>query len=171
MRSVDAKFLIAEIASGNKKRRREATETIAKFDHDSDVDVSVFVSSLTSTDNDVVFWSVIALEHLGERGSAAIPHLLPLLHHEALFVRQTAVKALAAVGPRDERAKAAVFRYFADLSPFVRREALQACIHLRDLSADQLAHIHAMAADPDEAVSSWSEIALRNIRISEQRRA
>src|SRR5882757_7209148 len=160
---LDANLLIADIASGDNERRRQAADAISEINHDTDVDVSVFVSSLTSTNDDVVFWSEIALEHLGERGSAAIPCLLALLQQEQLFLRQHAVKTLAAVGPRDTEARAAVFRSFADSSPFVRREALQACIGLVKFSADELASIAAVSTDSDEAVARWSEITLRNI--------
>jgi HEAT repeats len=168
---LNANLLIKDIASGDEKRRQEATEIIAELDHDTDVDVAVFVSSLSSKDDDVVFWCMIALEHLGDRGSSAVPKLLSLLEREELFFRQSAVKTLAAVGAKDEVARAAVFRAFADSSPFVRREALQACIRIPQLSADELDRIAAMAADPDEAVSSWSEITLRNIRLNKQARA
>jgi len=168
MLSLDANLLIADIASGDAERQRKAEEVISEIDHDTDVDASVFVSSLASKNDDVVFWSEIALEHLGDRGGAAIPCLLALLQREPLFLRQMAVKTLAAVGPKDAEARAAVFRSFVDSSPFVRREALQACIGLPNLSADDLAAIAAMAADSDEAVASWSEIALRNIRLNAQ---
>src|SRR5262245_65333104 len=104
---IDARLLKADIASGDKKRREEATNVIAELEHDTAVDVSVFVDALLSGDDDVVFWSEIALEHLGERGKVAIPPLLSLLEREQLFLRQSAVKTLAAVGPTDPRAKAA----------------------------------------------------------------
>lgn len=168
MLSLDANLLIADIASGDGDRRRQAENIISKIDHDTDVDVSIFISSLASKNDDVVLWSAIALEHLGERGCAAIPCLLELLHRGQLFLRQTAVKTLAAVGAKDTEARAAVFRSFADASPFVRREALQACTGFPNLSADDLTVIAAMATDPDEAVANWSEIALRNIRLNKQ---
>lgn len=168
---LDANLLLADIASSDERRRREATELISEIDHETDLDISVFVSSLSSTNDDVVFWSAIALEHLGERGRAAIPLLLSLLEREQLFLRQSAIKTLAVVGPRDHEAREAIFRAFTDANPFVRREALQACIKLPNLSANDLGTIAAMASDPDEAVSRWSEIALRNIRLNEQSRA
>ena len=168
MPSLDANLIVADIASGNSERRRQAEDAIGEMDRDTDVNASVFVSSLASTNEEVVFWSAIALEHLRDRGSAAIPCLLALLQREQLFLRQTAVKTLAAVGPKDTEARAAVFRSFADSSPLVRREALQACIGLPNLTADNLAAIAAMAADSDEAVANWSEIALRNIHLNEQ---
>jgi HEAT repeat protein len=162
---LDARLIVTDIASGDKKRREEATRVISELDQDTSVDESVFVEALSATDDDVVFWSVIALEHLGERGSAAIPSLIDLLKREQLFLRQSALKALAKVGPNDAGAKAGIFRSFEDASPFVRRDALQACIDLYHLSADELAAIAAMATDSDETVSRWSEITLRNIRV------
>jgi hypothetical protein len=168
MPSLDANLLIADIASGDAERQRQAQDVISEIDHDTEVDASVFVSSLASKNDDVVFWSEIALEHLGERGSAGIPSLLALLQREQLFLRQYAVKTLATIGARHAEVRAAVFHAFTDSSPFVRREALQACIKFQNLSADQLAAIAAMAADSDEAVARWSEITLRNIRLTEQ---
>jgi HEAT repeat protein len=168
---LDAKLLIADIASGDKQRCRIATEIISEIEENTDVDVEIFASSLSSEIDNVVFWCVIALEHLGERGSAAIPQLLNLLKRDQLFLRQSAVKTLAVVGPKNKDARAAVFHSFSDSSPFVRREALQACIKLPNLSKEQLTRISAMAADPDESVSSWSEIALRNIRLNGQANA
>jgi hypothetical protein len=169
MPALDAHLLLADIASGEKKRFKEATAVIAEIEPGTDVDPAVFVSALASSNEDVVFWSAIALEHLGERGLAAVPSLLSLLDREQLFLRQSAVKTLAAVAAREKKAGEAIFRSFADPSPFVRREALQACIRLPDLSSDERAAIAAMAADRDETVSRWSEITLRNIRLREHK--
>ena len=169
MPALDAHLLLADIASGDEKRRWEATRVIAEIEPNTDIDPAVFVSALASPNADVIFWSEIALEHLGERGYPAVPGLLSLLSREQLFLRQSAVKTLAAVARRDKRAREAIFRSFQDESPFVRREALQACIGLPQLTTEELAAIAAMAADPDETVSRWSEIALRNIRYREHK--
>lgn len=168
---LNAHLLIADIASGDRDRRRVAADVIAELNYETDVDVSIFVESLDSSQADVVFWSEIALEHLGERGMAAIPRLLLLLQREELFLRQSAVKTLVAVGPNVEEARTAVFRSFRDSNALVRREALQACIRLPNLSGEELASIAAMASDPDDTVARWSEITLRNIRLNEQKRA
>ena len=164
MHALDAHLLLADIASGDEKRLSEATAIIAEIQPDTDIDPEVFVSALTSANENVVFWSAIALEHLAERGQTALRSLLPLVGSEQVFLRQAALKTLAAVAPRDKQAREAIFRSFQDPSPFVRREALQACSRLPDLSAEELAAIAHMSADPDETVSRWSEIALRNIR-------
>jgi hypothetical protein len=55
MPSLDANLLIADIASNDGERRRLATDIIAEIDHDTNVDVSVFVASLASKNDDVVF--------------------------------------------------------------------------------------------------------------------
>jgi HEAT repeat protein len=165
MSAIDAHFLLAEITSGDRDRRLKACNVISDFDHNSDVDVSVFVSSLTSSNDDVIFWSEIALQHLGERGKDAIPALMLLLEHSQLFVRQYAVKTLAAVGPKDKRARGAFFGSFSHPEAFIRGEAVEACIGLPDFTLEELKAIAAMASDPDEHVSRQSEITLRNIRI------
>ena len=50
-------------------------------------------------------------------------------------LRQAAVNMLAAVAPDDPRAKAAALQALNDSSPFVRREAIQALISIKGLSA------------------------------------
>ncbi len=77
-----------------------------------------------------------------------------------------AISVLAAVGPDDARSKETVLRALNDNNSFVRRNALQALIRIHDLSAEDLERIKSMENDPDSSVASWSEIALRNIRIN-----
>jgi len=69
------------------------------------------------------------------------------------------------IAPDEPTVKTAVFGAFADSSPFVRRQALQSAIQVVGLSDADLEIIRGLGADPDEAVASWSEIALRNIRL------
>jgi hypothetical protein len=61
-----------------------------------------------------------------------------------------------------------IFQALNDPVSFVRREALQALISVPNLSADELARIKDMERDPDGDVASWSEIALRNIRLRDR---
>ena len=164
MRNFDAKKLLKDIISEDRKVHLRAADDISSFDAKSSVDESVFVDALHSENEDIVFWSIIAIEHLGPRGSEAIPKLILLTQDERLFIRQAAVKALARVGPCDPSAKKGIFQVFHDREACARREALQACIDLPDLNENELEAIAAMATDPDEAVSRWSEIVLRNIK-------
>lgn len=165
---LDAALIISDLVSSDQGRRERARQIIGNLECNTPVDVSVFVAALEEPNHEVVFWSIIALQHLGERGSEAIPMLLRLIRHDQLFLRQCAVNALGRVGPADKRAKEGVLSCLADPSPFMRREALQACIQLRALSTDDLAAIAGMAADSSEEVARWSEIALRNLRIRAQ---
>jgi HEAT repeat protein len=91
--------------------------------------------------------------------------LLGVANSDEFGLRQAAVNMLAAIAPDDPRARAAVLQALNDSSPFVRREALQALISIEALSAADLARIKDMENDADKDVASWSEIALRNIRL------
>ncbi|MBI1322842.1 hypothetical protein GC170_06620 [bacterium] len=64
-----------------------------------------------------------------------------------------ALNLLAAVAPDDPRAKAAVLQALNDSSPFIRREALQALILIKGLSAADLARIGDLKNDADEQVA------------------
>jgi hypothetical protein len=57
----------------------------------------------------------------------------------------------------------------SDESAFVRREALQALISMRNLRSVDLAAIRDLKDDPDPDVARWSEIALRNIGAGKRR--
>ncbi len=167
MPSLDARLIVADLSSGDSARFEDATLIISEIEADSKIDPQPFVESLFSENDKVVFWSEIALEHLGVRAQQSIPALLTVLERGSPLLRQAAVKTLARVGPCDGPAREGIFKAFGDASSFVRREALQACIHLHGHSRRELDLISAMSADPDEAVSSWSEIALRNIRLGD----
>ena len=53
--------------------------------------------------------------------------------------------------------------------PFVRQNALRAMISIKDLTAEDLGQIESMKNDPDYDVVRWSEIALRNIRLRDDK--
>jgi hypothetical protein len=75
-------------------------------------------------------------------------------------------KAASVRIPDDPRAKVTVLQALDHASPFVRREALQALIAIKGLSASDLALIiKDRENDADKDVARWSEIALRNIRL------
>lgn len=131
-----------------------------------EIPVALHIEALRDSNDDVVFRAVHALERLGDGAREAVPDLIRLAREgQQIGVRQAAVRALAAGAPEDPRAKAAVLDSLNDNSPFVRREALQSLISIKDLSAGDLVQIEAMANDPDRVVADWSEIALRNIAL------
>jgi HEAT repeat protein len=160
MSDPDARQILDDLASGNEARRRDATDAIVRLHPDSELDDFAFAAALDSPDDNVVYWAGVALRRLGPRSAAAIPSLLALLRREQLHLRQTAVKALASVGPEDPDARAAVFAALGDDSAFIRREALQSCLTLPVLTADDYAAIAGMATDSDPEVR---DLALRGI--------
>jgi hypothetical protein len=132
--------------------------------------LEVLRAALAQPNENRVFWIVTHLRSLGPSARVAVPELIRLLDRKPAFgTRQALVVTLAALAPNEPAVKEAVFRAFADASPFVRREALQAAIQLTDLTAADLEVIRGMETDPDEGVADWSEIALRNIRLNRQR--
>ncbi|HYC72078.1 MAG TPA: HEAT repeat domain-containing protein [Opitutaceae bacterium] len=170
MPKLDAAQLLTSVASRNDNRRRRATLVLGGLKLDADIDVPTLIGGLDSKNDDVVFWSEIALARLGERAAAAIPRLLRLLDRDPLFVRQAAVDALARVGPRDRAARAGVFGTFRHKDPDMRCEALQKCIDLPHPTAKELAAVAAMAKDPDPQVAKWRETALRNLQVRQNAR-
>jgi hypothetical protein len=123
------------------------------------------LESLRSSNGKKIFRAVFELHRFGERARVAVPELLRVANSDEFGLRQAAVNMLAGVAPDDPRAKAAALQALTDSSTFVRREALQALISIKVLSAADLARIKEMENDKDKDVARWSEIALRNIRL------
>ena len=171
MKRFDAEKLLSDIVSKDRRTYLKAADTISDFDGETSVDEAVFINSLNSENEDIVFWSILALEHIGPRAASAIEKLIDLTKSEKLLYRMSSVKALSHVGPSNPEAIEAIFESFGDCDANVRREALQSCINLHELSEEQLAAIAGMAADPDEDVARWSEITQRNRRIDEAEKA
>ncbi|HJT33499.1 MAG TPA: HEAT repeat domain-containing protein [Pirellulales bacterium] len=129
--------------------------------------LALHIEELRSSNERIVFRAIYALKRLRDDAREAVPELIRLARDAQQFgVRQAAVITLTAIAPEDPRARSAVLAAFEDTSPFVRRQALQAIISAKGLSARDLARIQAMANDPDGVVADWSEIALRNISLS-----
>lgn len=112
-----------------------------------------------------IFRAVFELHRLGERAKVAVPEMLCIANSGETGLRQAALNTLAVIAPDDLRVKAASLQALNDSSPFVRREALQALISIKELSAADLARIKDMENDSDKGVARWAEIALRNIRL------
>jgi HEAT repeat protein len=146
--------------------RKEATLVVGGIDAADNVPVEPLIDGLRSNSERTVFWAAIALGRMGEQARRAVPMLREIVAEYYQFgTRQAALTALGRIAPDDREAKHSVLAAFADLSPFVRREALQAMIQFHNLDPGDLAKIKEMESDSDEAVASWSEIALRNIRL------
>jgi hypothetical protein len=109
---------------------------------------------------------------IGPRQTELLIEVLKLASEREQFapnVRQMAVMVLPLVGPTDPGSKVAVLAAFDDPSPFVRRQALEAMISFPSHAESDLIRIKAMENDIDKSVASWSEIALRNIRLNSKK--
>lgn len=165
MPKLDASALLEAIADRDSPRRQRACLVLGSLKPEADIDVAELIQGLDSPDDDVVFWAEIGLSRLGERAAAAIPRLIKLLAREPLFIRQSAVDALAKARPRDPTARAAFFDLLRHPDPYMRLEALQRCIDLPDHTPEELHAIAALGNDPAPAVAEWSRTALRNIEL------
>ncbi|HUG12374.1 MAG TPA: hypothetical protein VMM36_15260 [Opitutaceae bacterium] len=168
MPKLDAEKLLAAIASNERPRRHRATLVLGGLEPKVDIDVQVLIEGLRSNNDDVVFWSEVALKRLGERSAPAIPVFIELLNREPQFIQQSAVDCLVGAGPRDPAARKAVFGVFHHPDWSMRLEALTKCINLPDHTPDELAAIARMADDPHPQVAEWSGGALRIIRIRKE---
>lgn len=157
---------LAWLTSGEEVLMREATFALGGISPSDGFVPDHFQEALSSPNERIVFWSIVALGRL-ERGSLpAIPKLVEIsAQHRAFGVRQAAVQAISKIAPESVQAKQAIFSAFEDASEFVRREALQAVIAIPKLNAADINVIRQMSDDPDRDVSRWSEIALRNIQL------
>jgi HEAT repeat protein len=154
------------LTGSDRALRKRASLIIGGLEPTDDVALEPFVARLRGPDDDVVFWAVVGLARLGPRVLAALSEICHVaVTHSAFGVRQEAVSALSRIGPEDPRAVATLRIALRDASPFVRRQALQAMIRVPQLEPTDIVLIASMADDSDETVASWSEIALRNIKL------
>jgi len=160
----DPEQWLKDILSPDSETRHKAKMIIGGLEPSYTIDVAPFISNLQSENSDIAFWCVTALDRMGEHSSEAVPLLAQIAREHSVFgVRQVAIHALAKIAPRSSTSKEAIFCAFSDENSFVRREALSAAIKIPDLTDADLKKIKEMENDSDEEVSSWSEIALRNI--------
>ena len=150
------------------KLRKKATLILGGLDPSDKVAIEPLIDALHSDDGDIVFWAACALGRLKHCAESAIPVLVSLVERHPMFgVRQVTVAALSKIDPTDLAVRGCILRALNDPIPFVRREALQAVIAFGTITASQMSTIEQMRSDPDEAVSWWSEITCRNLRLNE----
>jgi HEAT repeat protein len=166
----EVKAFLSMLEGDDAEARHQAKLVLGGLLPDSGWPVEPLVEALNSQSDDVVLWTIVALGRLETRSTPAIDLIANLARgHRALGVRQAALKALSNIEPGAVAARSAIFAALADESALVRREALQSSISVPAHTQAELTQIAEMAADSDESVSRWSEIALRNIRVrSEQ---
>jgi HEAT repeat protein len=133
------------------------------------VPVPPLVKRLDSDNEKIQFWAILALGRLQSNAPAAAPRLREIARsHEAFGLRQAAIMAMTRIPPTDPETKETLKVTLRDPNPLVRRETLQAFIDVPRLTDGDLQIIAGSATDEDEAVASWSEIALPNIRLQRE---
>jgi HEAT repeat protein len=152
------------LKDSNPKRVHEAKLALGGIAAGDHVEAAPLIEALSTKDDDLVFWALVALKRLGSRSEFPIERIRALgLEGATPGIRQAAALAMVMIAPSDKVTSQTLRLMFKDTSPLVRREALQAMISLTDIGPEELTAISAMGADPDPNVSSGSEIALRNI--------
>lgn len=151
-----------DLAHGDEDVRHRATLAIGSLLSHGPIDCNAFLAGLSSAEEKIVYWSIIALGRVKSQAEPALPALASLARtHVAFGVRQAAISALRQISPNDSSTRSATFQALHDKNPFVRREALQSIAALRALTATELDSVRGLAADPDEIVRNWCAIALR----------
>src|SRR5262245_46761100 len=170
MRRLRPEEWLARLTRSDPRKRKRALARVCELASADSGLLAVLRDALRSAGDHAAFWIVTDIGSLGPRGRVAAPELVRALGENQPFgLRQAILRVLTAVAPDEPATRDAVFCAFADPSPFVRRQALQAAIDLPCLSEADLGRIGQMEADPDEDVARWSEVALRNIRLRDQR--
>jgi hypothetical protein len=150
--------LLGKITKGGLKRIN------SKFKRRA-IPIKSILEELRSSDKMKVSRAVTELNRLGERAQAAIPEFLLFVDSDLAWRRHLAIYMLATIAPDDPRTKSAALQALKDIDPYVRRQALQSLISIKDLSHTELERIKNMENDADRDVARWSEIAIRNIRL------
>ena len=153
------------LVGSDAKQRQRARLALGGVEPEDEIDPGCFVAALSSGNDDVVFWSLVALGGIGPAGCSAVNEIRELASaHHASPIRAQAMAALVRIAPNDPETRVCVRAALSDSNPFVRREALENMITVASASDGDLDAIGELATDSDASVARWSEIAIRNIR-------
>jgi hypothetical protein len=131
---------------------------------DDRVDPDSLASGLNHSNEDVVFWTIIGIGRLRARGAACLPDVIAIAaNHARADLRQAAIAAIAKIATDDSATKNALLAALRDPSPSVRRETLQALVHLPGLSSVDLEAIRELQHDADKTVVRWAKMAVAAI--------
>src|SRR5688500_16476671 len=83
------------------------------------VEPAPFLLALKSEDEDVAFWSLIALKRIGASAKSGVTEIAAALQHPAFGIRQAAVSTLAELGIREHSIQDAILTALDDTEPFV----------------------------------------------------
>jgi hypothetical protein len=165
MRRLQPSEWLAKLSGPDHTKVKKAVGRVCQLASGDAAFLEVLREALAQPNDKRVFWIVTHLESLGPQARVALPELIRLLDRgPPVGTRESILSALVYIAPDEPTVKTVVFRAFTDSSPFVRRQALLSVIRVVNLTDTDLEIIREMETDPDKAVASWSEIALRNIR-------
>lgn len=169
MNSQELVDCLLKLQGSSAQERKHATLVLGGLTPEDACPIEPLVQVLSSENDDLVFWSIVALGRLQHQAELAVGKISVIAKtHHAFGIRQVALTALSKIAPDSAAARLAIFAAFADDNPFVRREALQSSILIPEHTSDELSKIAAMSADRDETVAAWSTVVLRNIRIKQE---
>jgi HEAT repeat protein len=162
---------LSKLQGSNTQERKSASLILGGLIPEDAWPIEPLVDALDSENDDLVFWSIIALGRLEHHAALAVEKISIIAKtHQAFGIRQVALSTLSKIAPKSIVARKAIFSAFTDDSPLVRREALQSSILVHEHTSEELSKIAAMSADRDKTVAAWSDVALRNIRIKLERK-
>ncbi len=152
-----------DLAHGNDEARHHATRAIGSLSSGRQIDIAPFVAALSSTDEKLVFWSVIGLGRAQSQAEQAILSLASLaVNHPAFGIRQAAISSLRQIAPGNPSSRLAAIEALKDCNALVRREALQSIASFSSPTQSEIEKVRVLAADPDDVVVNWCGIVLRH---------
>jgi HEAT repeat protein len=145
------------IAGSDPTAWKDATLILGGLEESDRVDPAPFLASLKSDGEDVVFWSLIALQRIGAPAKAGLDQIATVLRHPAFGVRQTAIGALADLAIDEARVQDMIVASLDDANAFVRAEAVRALEQASTLREFAIAKLRLLLADPDEDVRDYAK--------------
>jgi hypothetical protein len=140
------------IAGNDQTAWKDATLICGGLEESDRVDPAPFLASLESNDEEVVFWSLIALKRIGAPAKAGLDQIATTLHHPAFGVRETAIGALADLAIEETSVQDMIVASLDDADACVRAEAVHALEQASALRECAIAKLRLLLADTDEYV-------------------
>jgi hypothetical protein len=145
------------VAGNDSAAWKDATLILGGLEESDRIDPAPFLASLKSDDEDVVFWSLIALKRIGASSKAGLDQIATALRHPALGIRQAAIGALADLAIDEARVQDMIVDSLEDTDAAVRAEAVRALEQASALGDPAMAKLRILLADPDEGVRDYAK--------------
>jgi HEAT repeat protein len=145
------------IAGNDPTAWKDATLILGGLKESDCVAPAPFLAALKSEDEDVVFWSLIALRRIGAAAKTGLDQIATALRHPAFGVRQTAIGALAELAIDEAQVQDMILKALDDADAFVRAEGVRALEQASTLSESAIAKLRSLLRDPDEDVRDYAK--------------